>query len=133
MKFAPYTGILASILLIIACYMPWAYYPDIHQTFTGFYSHQNNYGKPAKAFIFLAVLSAVLFLIPKIWAKRVSQLTGVILLAFAVKTFILFSSCYQGICPDKKPGLFLVLISAVLILIASLFTGVKIPEEPKNQ
>jgi len=133
MKYAPLIGILAAILLIIACFMPWAYYPDIHQTFTGFYSNQNNYGKPGKAFVFLAVLGSVLFLIPKLWAKRVSQFLGIIILAYAIKSFILFASCYQGICPVKKTGLFLLLISAIFILIASLFSGVKLPDEPKNQ
>lgn len=133
MKYAPYIGTLAAILLITACFMPWTYYPDIHQTFNGFYSHQDNYGKPGKAFIFLAVFSVILFFIPKIWAKRVGQITAVIILAYAIKTFILFSSCYAGICPEKKPGIFLVLLSAILILAASLFTGVKLPEESKNQ
>jgi hypothetical protein len=133
MKFAPYIGILAAMLLIIACFMPWAYYPDINQTFTGFYSKQNNYGKPGEAFLFLAVVSSVLFLIPKLWAKRVSQFLGIIILAYAIKSFILFASCYKGICPEKRAGLFLILISAIFILIASLFSGVKVPEEPKNQ
>ncbi|MEO6960723.1 MAG: hypothetical protein ABIY90_02085 [Puia sp.] len=133
MKYAPYIGALAAILLITACFMPWTYYPDIHQTFNGFYSHQDNYGKPGKAFIFLAVFSIILFFIPKIWAKRVGQITAVIILAYAIKTFILFSSCYAGICPEKKPGIFLVLLAALFILAASLFTGVKLPEESKNQ
>ena len=75
----------------------------------------------------------ILFFIPKIWAKRVGQITAVIILAYAIKTFILFASCYAGICPEKKSGIFLVLWSAIFILAASLFTGVKLPEESKNQ
>ncbi len=133
MKYAPYIGILAAILLIIACFMPWAYYPDIKQTFTGFYSNQNNYGRPGRAFLFLAVLSSVLFLIPRLWAKRLNQFLGILLLAYAIKSFILFASCYNGNCPEKRIGLILLLISSIFILGATLFSGVKIPEEPKNQ
>ncbi len=133
MKYAPYFGILAAVLLIIASIIPWAYYPDIKQTFNGFYSNQNIYGQPGKAFVFFAVLSSVFFLIPKLWAKRVNQFLGVIVLAYAIKSFNLFAACYQGICPQKKTGLFLMLISALSILIASLFSGVKLPEGSKNQ
>lgn len=133
MKYAPHIGILAAILLIISCFLPWAYYPDIHQTFTGFYSKENIYGRPAKAFIFLAVVVMILTLIPRLWAKRVGQLLGIFILAYAVKSFILFTSCYNGVCPEKKAGIFLVLFSAIFILIASLFTGIKISGESKDQ
>lgn len=133
MKYASHFGILAAALLITANFIPWAYYPDIHQTFNGFYSNQNIYGQPGKVFVFLAMLSAVFFLIPKLWAKRLNQFLGVIILAYAVKSFNLFAACYQGICPQKKTGLFLMLISAICILIASLFSGMKLPEELKNQ
>jgi predicted membrane-bound spermidine synthase len=74
-----------------------------------------------------------LLLVPKLWAKRASQVTGIIVLAYAVKTYILFTSCYNGICPEKKIGIFIVMISSLLILLAGLFTGVKIPEEKKDQ
>ena len=133
MKYAPHIGILAAILLIISCFLPWAYEPDIHQTFTGFYSKENIYGRPVKAFIFLAVVVMILTLIPRLWAKRVGQLLGIFILAYAVKSFILFTSCYNGVCPEKKAGIFLVLFSAIFILIASLFTGIKIPGESKDQ
>jgi len=133
MKYAPYIGILAAILLIISCFLPWAYYPDIQQTFTGFYSHENTYGRPGKAFIFLALLITIFLLIPRLWAKRAGQVTGIVILAYAVKTFILFTSCYNGVCPEKKAGIFLVIFSAIIILIAGLFTGVKIPPERKDE
>ncbi|HEY4156199.1 MAG TPA: hypothetical protein VGM24_12250 [Puia sp.] len=133
MKYAPYIGILAVIVLILSCFMSWAYYPDINQTFTGFYSNQNIYGKPGRAFVFLAVCICILFLIPKLWAKRISQFLGILILAYAIKSFILFTSCYNGICPVKKTGVFLMLISSLFILLAGLFTGVRLPDESKNQ
>jgi hypothetical protein len=133
MKYVPYIGALAALLLITACFLPWAYYPDIHQTFTGLYSNQNNYGRPGKAFIFLAVVSSALFFIPKLWAKRVNQFIAIVILAYAVKSFTLFASCYAGICPEKKIGLVLMLTAAIIILIASLFSGIKITEDSKNQ
>ncbi len=122
MKYAPYIGIAAALLLIVFCFIPWAYYPDLQENFTGFYSKQNNYGKPGKTFIFLAIISIVLFLVPKTGAKWANQVTGVLIFAYAIKTYILFASCYNTICPQVKPGLIGILVFSLVILICSLLS-----------
>lgn len=126
MKYASLTGIAAALLLIFFCFLPWAFYPDLQENFSGFYSSHNHYGKPGKAFCFLAVLSIVLFLIPKVWARWVNQVTGVILFAYAIKTYVLFSSCYDTICPEVKFALPAALASALVILICSLLSKARV-------
>ena len=126
MKYAAFIGIVAAFLLIVFCFMPWAYYPDLQENFTGFYSRQNHYGKPGKAFIFLAAISIVLFLIPRIWAKWANQVTGVVIFAYALKTYVLFSSCYHTICPQVKFALPAVLGSAAVLLVCSLLSKIKV-------
>src|ERR1700748_876984 len=101
MKFSTLIGILASLVLIAGCYAPWAYYPDIDQTFTGFYSAQNYYGHPGKALVVLSILCMLCFIIPRIWAKRVNLLLTVITFSFGIKSYLLFTSCYRGTCPEK--------------------------------
>ena len=128
MKFAPYLGIGAALLLIIFCFMPWAYYPDIHESFNGFYSRANVYGRPGKTFLFLAVLSIAMFLITKLWAKRVNQFIVVILFAYALKTFILFSSSYGSYSPETKTGLYGIILFPLIILIMSLLSIAKVKE-----
>lgn len=126
MKYAAATGIVAALLLIFFCFLPWAYYPDLQENFTGFYSSHNHYGRPGKTFSFLAVVSIILFLIQKIWARWANQLVGVLLLAYAIKTWVLFSSCYNTICPQVKFALPAVLVSAVVILICGLLSKSKL-------
>jgi len=125
LKYSSFTGVAAALLLMVFCFMPWAYYPDLQENFTGFYSNHNHYGKPGKAFIFLSVLSIIFFLVPRTWAKWANQVTGVILFAYALKTYILFSSCYHSICPEVKFALPAVLGSAAILLVCSLLSGVK--------
>jgi hypothetical protein len=126
MKYSNYIGIAAAIVLIIACFIPWAYYPDLDKNFTGFFSEKNNYGKPGKVFIFFAIIVIILSIIPAVWAKRLNQFIGVLTVAYTIKTFFLFTSCYGGVCPDKKIGLFLVLISSFVILVATMLPELKI-------
>ncbi len=126
MKFASYVGIGAALLLVIFCFMPWAYYPDIHENFNGFYSRANVYGKPGKTFLFLSTISIILFLTGTLWAKRINQFIGVLLFAYAMKTFILFSSSYGSYSPEIKTALYGIVLFPLIILIMSLLSVAKI-------
>ena len=125
-KYLHWIGIAACITLIVSCFLPWTYHADLNQSFTGFYSYQNQYGKPGKFLIFFAILVFVCMFIPKIWAKRTNLFSCAFTVAYAIKTFILFSSCYNNYCPQKLFGLYLMLGCTVIMLLASVFPNVKL-------
>ena len=129
MKYSTIIGITAAIVLIIACFLPWTFHPDLQKYFTGFYSEQNIYGKPGKFFLILALVSMLLFLIQKIWAKRTNWFVAVIMFAYAVKSYILFTSCYSGICPVKQVGIYLVITSVIIIVIAAILPDTKLNQK----
>lgn len=126
MRYSQLFGIMAALALIASGFLHWAWYPDIQKYFTGFFSENNIYGKPGKVFFFLAGLAIVLFITPRVWAKRGNIFLCAIALAFAVKSFILFSGCYRGICPVRQAGLWVMLISAALMLLCALFPDTRI-------
>jgi hypothetical protein len=74
-------------------------------------------------------LGTLLAFLPALWAKRTALLVNGLTMAYAIKNLLLFGSCYQGYCPEKKPGLFLMLIAAALILFASLFPQGELKKE----
>jgi hypothetical protein len=129
LKLATYFGIVAALLLIACCFIPWAYYPDLQQNFTGFYSKGNHYGKPGKVFIFLSVVSLAFFLIPTLWAKRANQFIAVLLFSYALKTYLLFAACYMGTCPEIKTGLYGILFFPLVVLICSLLSRAPLKAE----
>lgn len=129
MKNSQWLGIAAALLMIGACYLPWAYYPDLQKEFTGFFSEQNMYGRPGKVFIFFGGINFILFLIPRVWAKRTNILFGAMALAFAVKSYILYTACYRGICPERRAGIFLVVAGAAIVFIASLLPDLPVKEK----
>jgi hypothetical protein len=128
MKYSQWIGIAAALLLIAACFMPWAYFPDLGKNFTGFFSEKNIYGRPGKVLIFFSVIEILLFAIPTVWAKRANILVSALTIAFAVKSYILFTSCYGGLCPDKKAGIFLMLGATLITLIAALVPDLPVKE-----
>ncbi len=128
-KYLNWLGIAACVTLIISCFLPWTYHADLNQSFTGFYSYDNHYGKPGKFLVISALIVLVFMILPKVWAKRANLFVSAFAFAYAIKTFILFGSCYNNYCPQKLFGLYLMLGSAIVMLIASVFPNLKITDK----
>jgi hypothetical protein len=87
------------------------------------------YGKPGKVFIFFAVLSAILILLNKVWAKRTLIFLAAFNVGYLIRTYILYTSCYRAFCPEKQYGLYLLIVGGVLLLIVSFFPNLKLKDE----
>jgi hypothetical protein len=131
MKYSQWIGIAASIILVIAGFLPWTYHPDLNKNFTGFFSENNVYGKPGYVFVVMSIITIVFFAIQRVWAKRWNMFICALVLSYAIKSFIMFSGCYRGICPDKLAGLWIMLASAVLMMVMALFPDIKLKEKGK--
>jgi hypothetical protein len=118
-RYSKWISLLAFALLAAACFMPWAYYADVDKHFNGFYSERNMYGKPAKLLLVFAGFATLSAFIKNLWFKRAALLLGGLNVAYAIKNFLLFGSCYLGYCPQKELGLYLMLIASVVIFIMS--------------
>ena len=129
-KNSKWIGLAGFGLLVLACFLPWTYHGDIDKTFTGFYSEKNIYGRPGKFLLIIAGLTMLSSFINLVWLKRLALFLSAINVAYAVKTFLVFGSCYLGYCPEKKIGLWLMLITTFIIFIASLFPDGKMQGRP---
>jgi len=129
MKNSQWIGIAASILLVAACFLPWAWYPDLQESFTGFFSEKNTYGRPGKILLFFGIVATILFLAPRVWAKRANVLVCAITIAFCIKNYIVYTGCYRGICPEKKIGIFLTLFAAALMTLCAVLPDTKLKEK----
>ena len=97
MKYSKWIGFLACIILIIACFLPWTYHAALNKTFTGFFSEQNNYGKPGKFLVSFGILSILLIWLDKFWAKRFHLFLSALFVGYAIKTYTLFVSCHNSL------------------------------------
>lgn len=129
MKFYKQIGFAASLLLVISCFLPWAYYPDVQKSFNGFYSEMGVYGKPGKVFIFFAICSLILIYIDRLWAKRTFIFISAFNVGYLIRTYILYTSCYGTFCPRKEYGIYLLILSCIILMIVSFFPDSKLKEE----
>ena len=120
-KYSHWISFSGLALLTLACFLPWTYHADIDKVFTGFFSEKNVYGKPGRALLVLGFLSALCSFLPMVWAKRTALLVAALNMAYAIKNFLVFGACYQGYCPQKKAGLYLMLLSTILLQVSALF------------
>jgi hypothetical protein len=126
MKYSKWIGLGIYIGLIVVCFIPWTYHADLGKDFTGFFSEKNIYGKPGKFFIIFSVICVLMMFIEKVWAKFVHIFFAGVILAYALKTYHLYTSSYNAYSPEKQLGIYLLLILSVLSFVISLFPDMKI-------
>lgn len=117
--------IIGVATLIIACFIPWMRIEEASITISGVDTTGTRYGKPGYGHFLFSIFILVFTFIPRLWAKRAMLLFAAFNLAWAMKNFGVIPKCEGGICPEKLLGLYLVLISSILLLLTALF-----PKEP---
>jgi hypothetical protein len=121
MKYANWIGCVSCLLLVAAVFQPWIFIPSVHLTISGWHAEGTNFGKPGLVPLVLCSIMAILFLLPKVWAKLVTILLATMQLAWMIRNYILLTTSFIGEVPDKTWVLqSLVPLSLVIILMSFL-------------
>jgi hypothetical protein len=123
MRWMNVVGLLAVALLAISCWMPWVVIESRDIVVSGVAAPGTNYGRPGYVHLILAFFFLIFFLLGKIWSLRVNLFVAALNTAWAIRNFMILTTCYAGECPEKKWGLFLMLAGSLLLLAAALFPG----------
>jgi hypothetical protein len=121
-------GLLSALALIIACFFPWVFIESKNITVTGIESAGTTFGKPGYFHFVLAAFYITFTFIPRIWAKRTNLLVVALNIAWAARNYFLISACAGGECPEKKVGLYVVLISSAVMVVAALLPKLDVPK-----
>lgn len=131
MKHSQTLGLLAALLLIGACFLPWIEIPNLHKTLTGINGRVNEnitFGKPVILHSFFCVIAIILFWVDRVWAKRTNIFICFLNITWAIKNYILFSVCRPE-CPTVKIGLYAILLLAILMQIMALLPTTKVNQK----
>jgi len=129
MKYSQAIGIIAALSIIGICYMPWVFVPGPNVILSGVNGHVSEtlyFGKPIKFYLFFLCFMVIFFVLPKIWAKRTNVFLGAIVLGYSIYNYLLFTLCREGVCPEKKKGIYLLLASALIVQLMTLFPKITI-------
>lgn len=131
MQYMKWLAIAVTLVLLLACWYPWVTIESKNIIITGFHTEGTKFGKPGIFHYFLSVLFIIFILINRVWSLRTAFFIGAFNIAWAVRNFILISTCSGGICPEKQPALYIVLFTSILATIAALFVNPPQPEQLK--
>ena len=128
MKYSQQIGIAAAIALIVCCFFPWSVIVSKNLSISGFAAEGTSFGRPGLFHLIFCSAAILFFSIPRIWAKRTNVFIGAINLAWAIRNYILVSSCMLGECPEKQPALYAILAFAIIIQLMVLFPKMPVGE-----
>jgi len=131
LRLIKYLGLAAAILLIIASFMPWVFIASRGITITGVDAGPTNFGKPAYFHFVMAGIFFICTLVQRVAAKRVNLLVTALNIGWAIRNYFMISACSGGECPEKKAGLFLMLLASILMLFSAFFPDMKLPADKK--
>ena len=125
MRWSKWTGIVAAILLVVACCMTWVVIPSKNIVVSGIDAAGTNFGKPGY-FHFITTFFFLFFtLTPRVWAKRANLLVTAINGAWAIRNYFIITVCREGECPEKHIAVYIVLGASLLMLVSSMFPDLK--------
>lgn len=116
-------GLLSVAVVIISVFLPWITIESKHLVFTGVSTGASRFGQPGKLTIIVAVITAILLLIPGKVGARFNLFAGSFLIAWSFRNFLLFSRCEMGECPERGIGLYLCLAAAIATFVCVLLTN----------
>jgi len=132
MRYMKWIGLFAVILLAVSCFLRWVIISSQNITVSGVDATGTNFGKPGYTHFLLGFFFLIFHFIPKLWAKRWNLVIVALNIAWAVRNYLIISMCREGECPEKKIGLWLVVIASALMLVAALFPDIKLKEDKKG-
>jgi hypothetical protein len=121
-------GLLAAIVLVIACFFPWVTIASRNIVVSGVDSTGTAFGKPGYLNFVLSALFALCLAIPKDWTRKAALFAAAFNVAWTVRNFLIISICHGGVCPERQPALYVVLVAAFCMLLAVMLTKTKVRE-----
>lgn len=133
MRYMKWIGLAAAILMVVSCFSPWVFIESKNITVSGIDAAGTNFGKPGYLHFFMTAFFLAFNFIPRIWAKRANLLVTALNIGWAIRNYFIISACMGGECPEKKSGMYMMLLASVLMLLAALFPDMKTLQTPPDR
>lgn len=126
MKISKGLCLASAVALVVSCFFPWVTIESKSIIVSGVDSTGTSFGKPGYFHIFLAFFYLLLLTLSRTWAKNIAIFFSAFNVAWAIRNFIIISTCYGGVCPQKHGAIYVMVFASIAMLIAVLFY------EPQN-
>lgn len=129
MKQSQTIGLLAALALIGICYLPWITIASKDLVITGMNAKGTDFGTPGKVNLIFTVIMAIFFALPKVWAKRINVFIGALNFSWAIRNYLVLTTCLMGECPEKKPALIALVALSAITMLMTFLTKIEVSQE----
>ncbi len=128
-KLLHYFSLIICIILIAVCFMPWVHYNSINETFNGFnvkkFATGVYYGRAGLIITYFVFAIITLTILPFIAAKRANMFVCALLVAYTLRTYVIFTgSIFEGEVV-KLAGIYLIVLLSFVLVVCSVFPYLK--------
>ena len=128
-----YLAIVATFGIIATCFIPWVHYNNIDVTFNGYnvkkFATGVYYGRAGIIITIFAAISLLFTLMQSMVAKRVNMFLCALLVAYTLRTYVIFTgSLFDGEV-TKLAGIYLIVFLSFVMVICSVFPYLKKEEK----
>lgn len=113
-------GLVAVLFLVTACFFPWVTIETKNIVVTGIQATGTGFGKPGYFHFLMAVLYLFFLFLKGEWSLKVNFFLAALNIGWALRNYIIISTCYGGECPVKHAALYCTLIASLLMLVVLL-------------
>jgi hypothetical protein len=125
MNSTKWIAIAVAAAVVVSCNFPWVHIPGRDMVIGGFQADINDYGKPGVLHAFFCGFYILFLLLHKMWSVRTAFFIGTFNIAWALRNFVLLTSCGGGECPEKLPALYVILVGSFLMTILVLLIPIR--------
>lgn len=125
MKYAKWTGLAGTTLLIVSVFLPWVTISSRSLVITGLESAGTNYGSPGLLSVVFVSLYVLFSFIPRLWANWAAVIAAAMNSAWVIRNFLLLATCRAYECPVRETGFYLMILGSAVVLLSSLFPDTK--------
>ena len=125
--------LLLIMILVASVFFTWVVIESKNLVISGMQTTGTSYGKPGLLTLVFCALVAVFALVPRIWAHRICILCSAFNAAWALRNFLMLSTCQGGECPQRQPAFYVYLFSSIALLVLVLVQDVKLPQRNEEK
>lgn len=119
--------LVVALIVLLSVFFPWVIIESKNIVVSGMQAARTAYGKPGLFSLFFAGLVFIFSLVPRIWAHRICIFSGALNIGWALRNFLILSTCQGGECPQRQAAFYIYLFSSILLLIVVLVQEGKLP------
>lgn len=121
--------LIVAAVVIASTFFPWVIIESKNIVVSGMQADGTTYGKPGVLSLFLTAMIFVFSFMSRVWAHRICIFSAALNVGWALRNFLLLSTCQGGECPQRQVAFYVYLISSILLLVAVLMQDMKLPAE----